>query len=59
VNDLMADIDRRPVFFERPLDRVDGANDARAKTPRLCKNDAHIAPSMSFAACCREGMFGL
>ena len=34
VHDFVAHIDRRAVFFERALDRVDGPHDAGAKTAR-------------------------
>ena len=34
VDDLVAHIDRRAVFFDRELDDADGAVDARAKSPR-------------------------
>ena len=39
VNDLVADIDRRAVFFQRALDDVDRTHNAGAKSARLRKND--------------------
>ena len=41
VHDLVAHIDRRPVFVQRALDNVDGALDSGAETPRLGKNHPH------------------
>ena len=38
VDDLVPDVDRRPVQLERPLDHRDGAGHAGAKAPRLGKN---------------------
>ncbi len=40
VNDFVADIDRRAVFFERALDRVDRPHHARAKAARRAQQDA-------------------
>ena len=39
VDDLVAHIDRRPVFLQRPLDDLDRALDAGAETARLSQND--------------------
>jgi hypothetical protein len=41
VNDLVADVDGRPVFLERALDNLDGAHDACAESARLRQNDLH------------------
>src|SRR5262249_61032443 len=41
VNDLVADVDGRPVFLERALDNLDGAADACAESARLRQNDLH------------------
>jgi hypothetical protein len=35
VHDLMADIDRWPIFLQRPLDNLDRALDPGTKTSRL------------------------
>src|SRR5262249_12869175 len=40
MNDLVADIDGRPVFLERALDNLDGAHYACAETARL-RHKAH------------------
>ncbi len=42
VHDLVADIDRRAVFLERPFDDLDRALDAGAETPGLGQDDPHI-----------------
>jgi hypothetical protein len=39
VNDLMADIDRRPMDRQRLLDRVDGTDHTRAETARRAEQD--------------------
>ncbi len=39
VHDLVADIDRRAVFLERPLDRVDRPHHARAEAARGAEQD--------------------
>ena len=39
VDDLVADVDRRPVKRERPLDGVDGAHDAGAEAARRAQDD--------------------
>ena len=45
VNDLMADIDRRAIFGQGPLDDFDGPHHAGAKTPWLSQNDLHATSS--------------
>ena len=42
VHDLVADIDRSAELLERPLDNLDCAHDARAKTSRLSHQDTHL-----------------
>ena len=44
VHDLVADIDRRAVFLQRPLDDLDGAHDAGAKAARLRQIHFHGTP---------------
>jgi hypothetical protein len=41
MHDLVADIDRRPEFLQRPFDDLDGAHHASAETTRLGKNHFH------------------
>jgi hypothetical protein len=41
VHDLVTDIDRRAVFFERALDDLDGAFDARAEASWLGQHYPH------------------
>ncbi len=41
VHDLVAHIDRRPEFLQRPFDDLDGAHDAGAETTRLGENHFH------------------
>src|SRR5262249_36512372 len=41
VHDLVAHIDRRTEFLQRPLNDFDGAHDARAKTTRLGQYHFH------------------
>ena len=47
VDDLVADVDRRPVQLERPLDHRDGAGHARAEAARLGKDHPHAPPLVS------------
>ena len=42
VHNLVADIDRSAELLERPLDNLDRAYDARAKTSRLSHQDTHL-----------------
>src|SRR5207249_2530908 len=44
VHDLMADIDRRPVFLERALDDLDRSFDPGAKASRLGQHHSHLSP---------------
>ena len=44
VDDLVADVDRRPVQLERPLDRRDGAGHAGAEAARLGKDHPQPRP---------------
>ena len=44
VHDLVPDIDRRPVFLERPLDDLDRAFDPGAKAARLGQDHSHRPP---------------
>ena len=39
VDDLLADVDRRPVQLERPFDRLDRPLDSGAVAPRRCEED--------------------
>ena len=41
VDDLVADINRRSVDLQRPLDNIDRALDTSTKPPRLSKNNLH------------------
>ena len=41
VYDFVAHIDGLAALLKRPLDDLDGADDTRAETTGLCKNDAH------------------
>jgi hypothetical protein len=41
VHDLVADVDRRTEFLQRPFDDFDGAHHARAKTARLGQYHFH------------------
>jgi hypothetical protein len=44
VNDLVAHVDRRPVFLERALDDLDRTHDPGAKSARLCQIHSHRRP---------------
>ena len=44
VHDFVTHIDRRAVFLQRPLDDLDGAHDAGAKTAGLGENHFHQRP---------------
>ena len=48
VHDLVAHVDRRPVFIERAFDDLDRAHDAGAKPARLGQNNLHLPPPFSF-----------
>ena len=41
VHDLVTHIDRRPILLQRPLDDLDGADDAGAESARLSEYDLH------------------
>jgi hypothetical protein len=42
VDDFMADVDRRPVFFEGKIDNVDGPIDTGAKAARVGEIDRKV-----------------
>jgi len=58
VNDLVAHVDRRAVFLERPLDDLDRPHDARAEAARLRQNDLHCPPGLLFASSWRPAVRG-
>src|SRR4051794_8642328 len=61
MDDLVANVDRRPVLLEQPLDDLDGTVDARAERPRGGEQDAasHVTSSLAtsgtrFRPCLQE-----
>jgi hypothetical protein len=60
MDDLMAHIDRRPVFLQGALDDLDGAYDPRAKTTGLSQYHFHPLPPgrAAGAALRRKGTAG-
>ena len=58
VDDLVADIDRRPILAQRHLDHVDGALDAGAEAARAGEQDGERAPGSAIKGSRGTGVQG-
>jgi hypothetical protein len=54
VHDFVADVDRRSIFLQRPLDDFDGAHNPGAESARLGKDNLHFLSLVSRLSAARK-----